>query len=228
MTTPAKRFAGRKVLLAGLVVGVVAAIAAAIYLPDVIGYVRFGHALDAQAAVEAKNGSWPQLHDECTLCHGVDGNAVAQDYPRLAGQTEVYLRTQLHAFASGARPNGQMGALAAQLSPETIDALAHFYAAKPAAPNASFKPDAARVARGAALATEAGCASCHGAGYAGQELNPRIAGQGQRYLVRQLHAYKSGERRDPDGAMTAVAADLSDTDIEDLADYLAAFQGAAQ
>lgn len=228
MTTPGKWFAGRKVLFAGVFVGVVTAIAAAIFLPDAVEYTRFSRALDKQAAVEAKNGAWPQLHDECALCHGVDGNAVSQDYPRLAGQTEVYLRKQLEAFASGARSNGQMGPLAAQLSPESIDALARFYASKSAAPNSSFSPDAARVARGAALATEANCASCHGARYAGQDTNPRLAGQGQHYLVRQLNAYKSGARRDQDGAMTAVAAGLSDNDVEVLADYLAALQGTAQ
>ena len=49
---------------------------------------------------------------------------------------------------------------------------------------------------------------------------PNIAGQIEGYLVTQLHAFKSGARRNE--AMTVVASSLSDQDIENLAAYFAA------
>jgi cytochrome c553 len=50
---------------------------------------------------------------------------------------------------------------------------------------------------------------------------PRLAGQGEAYLVAQLVAFKRGERPDPTEAMNTTAASLSDQDIKTAARYLA-------
>lgn len=64
------------------------------------------------------------------------------------------------------------------------------------------------------------CAACHGArGEGTSPLFPKLAGQNERYLVKQLKDFKSGTRKDP--TMGAIAAQLSDEDIEDLAAYFA-------
>jgi len=68
------------------------------------------------------------------------------------------------------------------------------------------------------------CAGCHGiSGYrtAFPQVYsvPKLGGQHAAYIVKALQAYKSGERRNP--TMKAIAADLSDKDMDDLAAYYA-------
>ncbi|MBI3371260.1 MAG: cytochrome c [Betaproteobacteria bacterium] len=68
------------------------------------------------------------------------------------------------------------------------------------------------------------CIGCHGIpGYktAYPEVYhvPKLAGQQQAYIVKALHAYKSGERMH--ASMRGIAASLSDQDIADLAAYYA-------
>ena len=84
--------------------------------------------------------------------------------------------------------------------------------------------DAAAGEKKAAL-----CIGCHGiAGYQASfpEVHkvPMIAGQGAKYIVTALGAYKKGERKHP--SMRAIAAALSDTDMADLAAFYEK-QGAA-
>ncbi len=64
------------------------------------------------------------------------------------------------------------------------------------------------------------CAACHGPdGNSPNPLWPKLAGQHAAYTVKQLKAFKSGERKDP--MMSPMAAPLSDKDMEDLAAYYA-------
>jgi cytochrome c553 len=60
------------------------------------------------------------------------------------------------------------------------------------------------------------CQACHGVDGMSQVPDaPNIAGQIEGYLVAQLHAFKSGARKNE--AMTLVASGLSEQDIENLA-----------
>lgn len=62
------------------------------------------------------------------------------------------------------------------------------------------------------------CALCHGAdGIAKITEAPNLAGQNQMYLVGQLTAFKSGQRKND--IMSVVAGNLSDADIQNLAVY---------
>ena len=62
------------------------------------------------------------------------------------------------------------------------------------------------------------CAACHG-----QDGNspggdfPSLAGQGEKYLVKQLADYKSGARKNP--IMAGFAADLTEEEIREIAHY---------
>ena len=51
---------------------------------------------------------------------------------------------------------------------------------------------------------------------------PNIAGNPEQYLVRQMNAFKKGERKNE--MMTVVVQPLSEQDIEDLAAYYAAIE----
>ncbi len=76
------------------------------------------------------------------------------------------------------------------------------------------------------------CLACHGAeGISDYYLWPNIAGQSERYLVKQMRDFRDGARDDP--WMSPMARNLSEQDIDDLAAYFsslpaAAGEGAAQ
>jgi len=78
----------------------------------------------------------------------------------------------------------------------------------------------------AGKAKSAVCASCHGAdGKALMPAYPNLAGQNEEYLVSALMSYRSKERQGGNAAlMHAMAANLSDDDINNLAAYYASLQ----
>ena len=65
---------------------------------------------------------------------------------------------------------------------------------------------------------ESVCSVCHGVdGLAKIPEAPNLAGQSENYLIEQITAFKSGERKNE--MMSVVVQDLSETDIENLAAY---------
>lgn len=73
------------------------------------------------------------------------------------------------------------------------------------------------------------CAACHGAnGIGASDTYPNLAGQHSDYIVKQLKAFKNGDRKDP--LMAPMAAPLSEQDMADIAAYFAALpsDGASQ
>lgn len=83
---------------------------------------------------------------------------------------------------------------------------------------------AAAMPKGDATAGEAkaaACAACHGAGGVSMvPVNPNLAGQGARYIYKQLQDFKSGRRANP--VMMGMALPLADQDMADLAAYFSA------
>lgn len=67
--------------------------------------------------------------EACTACHGVDGMSQNVDAPHLAGETNIYLDTQLKAFKRGKRQHEIMSDIAAALTDDEIRAIADYYAA---------------------------------------------------------------------------------------------------
>ena len=64
------------------------------------------------------------------------------------------------------------------------------------------------------------CAACHGAdGNSPTDMFPKIAGQGEAYLVKQLIEFKSGVRSN--AVMAPMVAALTEQDMADLAAYYA-------
>ena len=70
------------------------------------------------------------------------------------------------------------------------------------------------------------CAACHGAnGVSVSDTIPNLAGQRAPYLETQLKALKDGTRKNP--IMSAMAAQLSPTEIADVAAFFASLPGAS-
>ena len=77
----------------------------------------------------------------------------------------------------------------------------------------SFAGDAA-----AGKAKSMTCAGCHGAnGISNNPMWPNLAGQKQAYLASALQMYRDGRRKN--AMMTAMAKNLTDADIANLAAY---------
>ncbi|MEZ5900620.1 MAG: cytochrome c [Hyphomicrobiaceae bacterium] len=67
------------------------------------------------------------------------------------------------------------------------------------------------------------CTACHGAnGIATLPEAPNLAGQNATYMIKALHDFKTGERKN--AQMSVVVGTLSDQDIADLAAYFASFK----
>jgi len=73
----------------------------------------------------------PEQLSTCASCHGARGRSSAKDIPHLAGQQPAYLVHQLEAFRSGERKNELMQAIASQLTPQDIQALARYWSRLP-------------------------------------------------------------------------------------------------
>ena len=68
------------------------------------------------------------------------------------------------------------------------------------------------------------CAACHGDGNKTLDASyPKLAGQYPDYLTKVLHDYKAGKRKNV--IMGGQAANLSEQDIADLAEYFGAMSG---
>ncbi len=168
----------------------------------------------------------------CAACHGVDGNAVIGAYPKLAGQHAAYLYKQLANYktANGApkplRSNPIMAGFAAALSEQDAKNVSAYFAAQK--PTPGFAHDPEKVALGqkiwrAGLAEKGvpACAACHGPAGAGiPNQYPRLAGQIQAYTIDQMNAFQQGTRHN-NTSMPMIAARLSATEIQAVADYIA-------
>lgn len=89
-------------------------------------------AKDAKAAAEGqkiyRKGIAARGVPACSGCHGGAGAGIPAAYPRLAGQWSEYTAAQLEAYASGARKNPQMQAIAARMTAADRAAVSEFIA----------------------------------------------------------------------------------------------------
>jgi cytochrome c553 len=165
---------------------------------------------------------------DCTRCHGRDGRGRGQpDIPVLAGQSADYLYATLMAYASGRRPSGVMGAVAARVDPTAMGALAEHFAALPglhrpaaAAPGTPEDKLVARVvSQGLPEANLPACDSCHAAGK--NPLYPVLSGQKPEYLATWLRLWRGDESvidaRKPNAPMPVIARRIPERLIEPLA-----------
>ncbi len=81
------------------------------------------------AAGSIDNGK--QKAATCFACHGTDGNGVDPQYPRLAGQYNLYLQQALHEYKSGQRNNAIMKGFVATLSDQDIEDVAAYFSSLP-------------------------------------------------------------------------------------------------
>jgi cytochrome c553 len=171
----------------------------------------------------------------CSACHGPNGNSTSPDWPRLAGQSAVYIVEQLRLFRAGVRDNPVMKPVASTLSDQDINDLAVYYEAQTPtgleADPSFWRAGEALYLRGDRAHDVPACVACHGpvgrgnlaAGY------PALRAQQSVYVVKQLNDYKSGGRytganaagASRNGAMMfTIAARLTPEQMRDVASYV--------
>jgi cytochrome c553 len=149
----------------------------------------------------------------CGACHGDLGISASPTTPSLAGQDAQYFATALRGYKNGSRKDETMKGLAAALDDRVIKDLAAYYATQQPQPPKVRKP--LTTAEWAER-----CDRCHGVN--GNSTDPRapaLAAQRVDYLVKVLHAYRTGERKSLQ--MAAMSDVLSEADVENLAAHYA-------
>jgi cytochrome c553 len=165
----------------------------------------------------------------CAACHGDKGLSQGQ-FPSLAGQSPYAIYKQLHDFQSGARVNPQMSAIAQTLAVNDLANVAAYYAdaskeyAAVGRRELLGDPDIEKLANeGDSHRRLPACLACHVNNSGGPIETPVITGQMQDYLLVQLNAFASGQRKnDVYGRMRDVSRKLTPREREALARY---FQG---
>jgi cytochrome c553 len=167
----------------------------------------------------------------CSVCHGRAGTASSELFPQLAGQPAPYLIAQMKAFRDKSRSEENakrfMWGISSRLSDEEIEQLAAFYEAQQPLHSGKIS-DQAKYDQGKNIFINGHpekavppCMACHGEKGEGKELIPRLGGQHEAYLIRQLKVFY-GNERPAATAMHEVVKGLSESDIEAIAQYLQA------
>ncbi|MCW2100447.1 MULTISPECIES: c-type cytochrome [Pseudomonas] len=164
----------------------------------------------------------------CGACHGPDGNSMAPNFPKLAGQGDRYLLKQLHEIKDGKRQVLEMTGQLNNLNDQDLADIAAYYASQKSSVGAA---DPALVARGEELFRGGdlqkglpACTGCHapdGQGNAPAGF-PHVGGQHASYIEKQLTDFREGDRTNDGDSMImrAIAAKLSNKDIKALASYI--------
>jgi cytochrome c553 len=166
----------------------------------------------ASAAGDANRGK--ALSYTCLGCHGIENyKNVYPTYsvPELSGQHESYIVAALKEYRSGERSHATMHQQAESLSDQDIEDIAAYFAAY------ELKPTTALIGTPPAKVQQL-CVACHGTSGIGVTGDyPDLAGQQADYLVRALHEYKQGDRKN--AIMPTFVAGLGDEEIEQIARY---------
>ncbi|MDH5516975.1 MAG: cytochrome c4 [Gammaproteobacteria bacterium] len=165
----------------------------------------------------------------CMGCHGADGNAPADAFPKLAGQHAGYLAKQLADFKTAThRSDPTMLGMVAALSEKDMHDLAAFYAVQTGKPGMA---DEKQVELGKAIyqggnlsSGVPACMGCHspsGAGNPGAKF-PSLKGQHAKYTAKQLRDFRDSKRKNDAGKMMRnVAARMTNDEIEAVSQFIA-------
>ena len=167
----------------------------------------------------------------CSVCHGPGGTSSSELFPHLAGEPAPYVINQLKGFRDKSRADLNarrfMWGMASRLSDENIQQLATFYELQPAVHKGKIsdqsKYDSGKniYLNGNPAKGVPACMACHGEKAEGKDATPRLGGQNEEYLRRQLKGFSSNDR--PAAvAMHSIVKGLSNSDIDSIAEYLQA------
>jgi len=156
----------------------------------------------------------------CDACHGEKGIPNDPAMPVIWGQHQAYLVRQIGEFKLGNRENEPMLALIRDMPDAELTALADHFAQKPWPKLNQPSASEAEMKRAQVAIVAGQCVACHGILGRGDGLNPRIAGQSRRYILKTLQEFKS-KARGTNPWMSDILAPLEPDDLEALAAFMA-------
>jgi cytochrome c553 len=177
-------------------------------------------ALAFPVGAQAQTLTLPERIEQCGSCHGEDGNSKLENIPSLAGQPAFFTLNALILMREGVRKVEAMAPFVKDLTDADVQALADHYEKLPPKPS-DEKIDPALAERGAKIAAQRRCVSCHLPSLAGQQQMPRLAKQRIDYMIHAMKQYLTDSRTGADTAMTAAIFGLRDEDIAALAHWAA-------
>lgn len=193
----------------------------------------------AMAAGNAQAGQELVNEKGCAACHGADGNSAMPNFPKLAGLGDKYIAKQLRDLRDGARTIPEMTGMMNGLTDQQIADIAAVFGSKTMQLSGA-KEGKVTLNNGSEISSlelgervyragnkETGtpaCTGCHSPSGTGNAPAgyPRLGGQHAAYIAKQLKDFRSGARGNDGEAMTMrmVAEQLSDAEIEALANYI--------
>lgn len=163
----------------------------------------------------------------CGACHGADGNSLAPNFPKIAGQGERYLVKQITDIKNGDRQVPEMTGFVMGLSETDIADISAYFAGQTAGGGAA---DPALVEAGKRIflaGNEAtgvpACIACHSADGKGITAAgfPRVAGQHAAYTEKQLKDFYSAKRtNDASNVMRDIASRMHMDEIKAVSSYI--------
>jgi cytochrome c553 len=181
---------------------------------------------------EAARHPMPEKAALCQVCHGVNGESVAEAFPKIGGLPAGQIAKQLHDVQTGARVIDVMAPIAGALSETEIKDISTYFA-QFGMHQGPYDP--LKAARGEKLFLEGNtstggypaCLYCHGIdgrGIANVDWAPgdipRLAGQHPGYIRKALKDFRSGARtNDHAELMRLVAVRMTDREIDDVSHY---------
>jgi cytochrome c553 len=160
----------------------------------------------------------------CAACHGPQGNSQIVNTPSLAGQPKLFIENQLVLIREGLRDIPAMKGMLNGVSDAEIVELANYFSAQKPVAAATGTPDEATFRRGQALASRGLCGSCHLHDYSGRQQIPRLAGQHEVFLLQSMKQFRDHPGPGRDTIMAASLYGLKDSELADLAHYLAHYR----
>jgi len=177
--------------------------------------------LIAAAPASAPAQSLQDKIAQCAACHGDDGQSKDPKIPNIGGQPKLFVMYQLFFYREGRRKSEEMNIIAKQLTDADLDAIATHVSKLPPAPHPPGPIDETKFKRGAQIASQRQCASCHNDDYSGREQMPRLAGQHEAYTIQAFQDYRAGKRIGTQAAMAEAVRGLDDEAFATLAHFLA-------
>jgi len=170
----------------------------------------------------------------CAACHAADGNSGIAAYPKLAAQHTGYIYRQTLDIKEGKRTHGSaavMKPMVMNLSEQDILNVSAFYAKQQPKPGeANPKQNdpvlGGKIPRGVGVDKHPpACWPCHGPSGAGipgggTEIvaYPRLGGQHMAYVVDQMKAYKTGQRKN--AIMEDIAKRMTEEELNSVANFI--------
>ena len=214
----------------------------------IISTVGMAHAAGDLKAGEAKA-------ELCFDCHGVGGNSEDPTFPKLAGQFEDYIITQIKNFKSGERKDDTMTDMAMMIeTDQDLEDIAAYFSSQPDMEGAPTDPPlmADRIIKergkkeqvisvpvvkiGKDIFMDGGltkCFECHGVDARGKggimKGAPKLAGQHKEYMLKSMDdIYNRKRRADTFDLMWRSLNSLDKEEWGFVAEYLSGLQSAEE